>query len=433
MKTLRFLFGLTLVGMSVTLMGGLSRYVSERVHAQSPIQHIVFILKENHTFDNYFGAFPGVNGATTGVVKINGVDKTIPLNSAPDHPSDYCHHWHCAHVDYNNGKMDAFNIGDPTLCGSAPYKCYQVGSQQLIPNYWSLAQHYVLNDNTFSSINSASFPNHLFTVAAGSGPDIPTSAKDNPGGSFGVWGCDSPSTITVPLFNGTRVYPCFTFSNLADEMTQHNVSWKYYAAFPPDKGYSWSALDAFKQDRETAVWASHVVNWTNFAADAKAGNLPAFSWLTPPYADSEHATSTCVGENWSVQQINAVMSGADWSSTVIVLAWDDFGGFYDHVPPPKVDALGYGFRVPFMVISPYAYASGNPSNPHVDHTQLEFSSVLKFAEEAFNLPSLNRRDTTSADLMSSLDFSQVHNGTDILSQRNCGAVGPVNPPAVIDD
>jgi phospholipase C len=127
------------------------------------------------------------------------------------------------------------------------------------------------------------------------------------------------------------------------------------------------------------------------------------------------------------------MSGPDWSSTVIILAWDDFGGFYDHVAPPQVDALGYGFRVPFMVISPYAYASGNPGNPHVDHTQLEFSSVLKFAEEVFNLPSLNRRDTTSADLMSALDFLQVHDGTDILSQRNCGAVGPVNPPAVIDD
>src|SRR5437879_5919954 len=94
-KTLRLFIGLTLVGMSVVLMGDLSRYALERVHAQSPIQHIVFIVKENHTFDNYFGAFPGVNGATTGVVKINGVDKTIPLNPAPDHPADYCHHWYC--------------------------------------------------------------------------------------------------------------------------------------------------------------------------------------------------------------------------------------------------------------------------------------------------------------------------------------------------
>src|SRR5215469_7355842 len=125
-KKLRLFIRLILVGMSVVLMGDLSRYVSERVHAQSPIQHIVFIVKENHTFDDYFGAFPGVNGATTGVVKINGVDTTIPLNAAPDHPADYCHRWYCAHKDYDNGKMDAFNLADPTHCGSAPYMCYQV-------------------------------------------------------------------------------------------------------------------------------------------------------------------------------------------------------------------------------------------------------------------------------------------------------------------
>jgi phospholipase C len=134
-------------------------------------------------------------------------------------------------------------------------------------------------------------------------------------------------------------------------MTQNHVSWKYYAPPSSDKGYVWSALDAFKQDRETSIWKSHVVNWMNFATDAQSGKLPAFSWLTAPYADSEHDVSTCVGENWTVQQINAVMSGPNWSSTVIILTWDDFGGFYDRVPPQQVDALGYGFRVPFMVIS----------------------------------------------------------------------------------
>jgi len=194
----------------------------------------------------------------------------------------------------------------------------------------------------------------------------------------------------------------------------------------------WSVLDNFSQVRNTSLW-SNVANYSTFATDAQSGNLPAFSWLTPPWNLSEHPPeSTCVGENWTIKQINAIMSGPDWSSTVIILAWDDFGGFYDHVAPPQVDLLGYGFRVPLMVISPYAYATGNSKNPHVDHTRLELSSVVRFAEEVFNLPSLGKRDQTAGDLMASLDLTQVHNSTDILPTRNC-TMYDTPPPGEIDD
>jgi len=407
---------------------------SSQARAQSPIQHIVFILKENHTFDNYFGAFPGVNGATTGIVKVNGVDQVIPLNPAIDQPIDYNHTWKGAHTSYDGGAMDAFNLAS-SKCSTSPFLCYQVGSQSFIPNYWSLAQNYVLNDNSFSSLEGPSFPNHLFTVAAGSGPDIQHSVINNPAIPSGhAWGCDSPSGSTVQLFNNTKVFPCFSYATLADEMQAAGVSWKYYAPPSTDKGYIWSSLDAFSQIRNTSLWTSNVVNWQNFTTDAQSGKLPAFSWVTPPWVNSEHpSTSTCVGENWSTQLINAVMSGPNWASTVIVLTWDDFGGFYDHVTPPAIDGVGYGFRVPFLVISPYAYANNNPGNPHVDHTQLEFSSVVRFAEETFNLPSLGRRDATAGDLMSVLDFSQVHNPTDILPTRTCTGVHIATPPAVIDD
>jgi phospholipase C len=127
----------------------------------------------------------------------------------------------------------------------------------------------------------------------------------------------------------------------------------------------------------------------------------------------------CVGENWTVQQMNAIMQSPAWPSTVIVLTWDDYGGYYDHVPPTSVDQLGYGFRVPLLVISPYALATDNPSNPHVGHVHLDFASVLKLAEEVFNLPSLNQRDLAAGDLLPQLDFSQVHNAPLILSQRTC--------------
>jgi phospholipase C len=117
---------------------------------------------------------------------------------------------------------------------------------------------------------------------------------------------------------------------------------------------------------------------------------------------------------------------------VIILAWDDFGGFYDHVAPRNVDALGYGFRVPFMVISPYAYVNGNPSQPHIDHTELELSSALRLVEEVFNLPPLGPRDQTAGDLMSALDFSQVHDQTDILPLRQCPTYY-TPPPGQIND
>jgi len=144
--------------------------------------------------------------------------------------------------------------------------------------------------------------------------------------------------------------------------------------------------------------------------------------------DSEHPpASSCTGENWTTNIINSIEKSAAWSSTAIFVTWEDWGGFYDHVAPPIIDGLGYGFRVPFMVISPYAYATTNAqNNPHVDHTQLEFSSVLRFAEQVFNLPSLNRRDVTAGDLMKDFDFSQVHEQPIILQQRSCS--GKILPP-----
>src|SRR3954453_19090521 len=141
----------------------------------TPIQHIVFILKENHTFDSLFGAFPGANGASTGLVKVNGVDETIPLNAGQNVPTEFCHAFAGGRTAYDGGKMDAFNRADSANCGAPPYACYQEGTQALIPNYWSLAQQYVLDDNAWSSMRGPSLPNHLYSMAAASGPDIPHS------------------------------------------------------------------------------------------------------------------------------------------------------------------------------------------------------------------------------------------------------------------
>lgn len=417
------------------LLSSSSVFVPPRyVHALSPIQHLIFIVKENRTFDNYFGAFTCldgtacVNGTTTGMIRTGPkTTQTIPLNSLTDTIPNYCHERGCALTSADGGKMDNFNHGAKG-CNVAPYPCYAEANQALIPNYWALAQNYVLSDNTYSSFEGASFANHLFTVAGASGLDQPDSATTNPklpgGANTRNWGCDAATGTTTKLLNGNLAYPCFssqpgamtTIPTLADEMNIAGVSWKFYAdTVPTVNGYQWNTLNAFPSVRAS----SGVVPWSQFASDAASNQLPQFSWVTYPTIYSEHPpASSCIGENQTISDIEAVMNSPAWSSTAIILTWDDYGGFYDHVPPPTVDGLGYGFRVPLMVISPFAHANDNLTEPQVTHDRFELASVLKLAEEVFGLPSLGQRDASAGDLMSTLNFA-VNNPPLPLQQRTC--------------
>jgi phospholipase C len=404
----------------------------------TPIQHVVYIEKENRTFDDYFGGYqcldasgirsvPCVNGASTGLIKIKGQVQTIALNPTRDQETNFCHTWQCAHKAADGGAMDDFNA-NPN-CSKAPYNCYTIGDCSLIPNYCAYADNYVLDDNAFSSSEAPSFVNHLDMVAAAAGDSQADSAINNPtlsGKTPHQWGCNAPVGTTVQLYSGALVYPCAdgqagdmaSFPTLADEMNAYGVSWKYYTTLTQaNTGYQWNTLNAFPSVRTS----SGIVSYSQFATDAASGNLPAFSWLTAPQATSEHpSASTCAGENWTVAQINAVMSGPDWASTVIIVTWDDFGGFSDHVSPPSIDGLGYGFRVPFLVISPFARATDNPNQPNISHGQLSFESVLKLAEEVYGLPALTARDANAGDLMPLLDFS-ANDPPLLLSQRTCPA------------
>lgn len=374
------------------------------------IEHIVFVIKENRTFDNYFGTFPGADGATSGTISTGRV---IPLGHTPDQfPYDICHAWQCAILAIDGGKMDKFN-----LIGGARKKSgfpgYTQLTQQDIPNYFAYAQNFVLADRMFSSLQGPSFPNHLYTVAAQSGGVI-----SNPKNAQGYWGCDAPAGASVKVINtrGNIIeqYPCFDFQTLADSLEAAGVSWKYYAPTKGEGGYWWSTLDAINHIRNSPLWSEHVVPYTEFVTDAQNGQLPAVSWLVTNAALSEHPPySTCHGENWTVQQINAVMTGPDWNSTVVFLAWDDFGGFYDHVPPPKVDEFGFGPRVPLLIISPFA------KKGFISHTQYEFSSFLKFVEERYNLKPLTDGDASANDMVDSFDFTQQPLPPLILNQHSC--------------
>jgi phospholipase C len=209
---------------------------------------------------------------------------------------------------------------------------------------------------------------------------------------------------------------------MGDLLTSNNISWKYYAPDPGTPGYVWSSYDAINHIRNTSQWAAHVVNYANFAKDAAWGNLPSVSWLVEPQVDSDHPPySICTGENWTVQQINAVMINPNlWNNTVIILTWDDFGGFYDHVAPPvgPNGQIMYGFRVPAIIISPYA------KEGFIDHTRYSFPSILKLIETTFGLPSLNTLDGQSNGLTNSLDFLQYPLPPLLLQPRDCSKPPP---------
>ena len=288
---------------------------------------------------------------------------------------------------------------------NAPYPCYVQYYQTDSPNLWSYASAFALCDNCFSSLSGPSFPNHQYTIASQSGQSV---SNPTPKINF-AWGCDSDSTTTVEiLVSGlplTYVYPCFDYPTLADELDAAGYSWHYYSASFGKAGYQWSAYDAINHIRNGPDWAN-VLDYTQFAIDAAAGTLPTISWVTPDSQDSQHPSSSwSKGENWIATNINALMSGPDWASTVVFLFWDDWGGFYDHVPPPSVDFYGTGIRVPLLVISPYA-KPGYITSSNTQIPYYSFDSVLAYVEHTFGLQPLTSRDAVAADLTDTLNYSQ---------------------------
>ncbi len=357
--------------------------------ANTPIQHVIVIMKENHTFDNYFGQYPGVDGATT--VTIDGTAQPPP--AASDRPADMNHSFDSAHKAFDNGKMDQF-----TAAGYAQY------NQNDLSVYWTYAQQFTLFDHYFTSVMGPSTPNHLFTIAATSNGAIENAS----GIKTTDPACASPDAKikTLTASGQTVMAPaCFDIPTLPNLLAQKNVTWK---------GYSYFAMGILKRIYDDPAMKANLVSETQFIKDVKAGTLPAVSWVTGGQ-DEHPPASVCAGENWTIQQVNAVMNSPYWKSSLIIITWDDWGGWYDHVPPPQVDNLGLGFRVPTLVISPYA------KQGFVDHQQTEHSSVAKTIETIFGVPSLTSRDANANDLLSALDFSQAPRAPVILKSLTCPA------------
>ena len=376
------------------------------------IKHVFFILKENHTFDNYFGAFPGVDGASTGVTHTGRV---VTLGPALNFfPRDIGHTFDDAVKAIDGGKMDKFDL----IAGahqSGRLVNYTRFTQAQIPNYWALASHYVLGDEFFTSVHGPSFPNHLFTIAAQAGQAI-----NNPDDVNTIWGCDAdPSTVVDALdASGKRFEepPCFDFPTGADSLNAAGLSWRYYGASADEAGYQWSAFDAISHIRFGPQWSTNVRDDADFAADIASGDIANVTWITTEDELSEHPHDggSCKGEDSSVKMLNAIMSSSAWSSSVIFISWDDFGGFYDHVPPPQLDQYGLGPRVPLLIVSPFARPG------FIEHQQLEFSSIVKFIEEVFGLPFLTARDFNSNDMFDAFDFIDPPQPPLVMQPAKCG-------------
>jgi phospholipase C len=347
-----------------------------------PIKHVVVIVEENHTFDNYFGTYPGANGVTASealpfVAGGPSTAKPHPL-SGTTVPMGLCNSARCARTAYDNGKMDGFVIAAGTDLTMGYFDYHQ------IPYYWDYASQFVLMDNFFTSVMAPSLPNHLYLIAGQSGGMV-----------------DNSRLQRLNFTSSTVGNSTFYFRSVADELEASHVSWKYYAG---DHLFlnNWNPLPAFASFRGNATMLMGLAESSQFLSDLAQHALPSVSWVMPGNdQSSEHPPyDITTGEKNVVSVVNAVMASSYWNSTAVFVTWDDWGGWYDHVPPPQVDHLGYGFRVPCLIISPYAREG------FVDHTQADFTSILKFIETTYSLHSLTARDAAASDLMEAFDFSQ---------------------------
>jgi phospholipase C len=406
---------------AVATMGDEPR--NQRFFDDAPIEHVIFIIKENRTFDHFFGRYPGADGARKGTL-LDGTE--IPLGPAPDAMyHDIVHGFIPALISINGGRMNGFNVieGGEDLSGYTSFR--RAG----IPHYWAYADRFVLADRFFTSMYGPTLPEHLFTVAAQAygiveNQDRETDYRktcDDPEERVDRFRDDlSPADIAFimdfeeqPLatYEGIEhelsrfwetIRNCLPIRTLQDELEEAGISWRYYAP-----RYQWqNALLAIRHIRFGPMWRK-VLPPETFVEDVERERLPQVSWLIPSAPYNEHpgfGTSVCAGENWTVQQVNAIMRSRYWPNAAIIIVWDDFGGFYDHVPPPHYDIMGLGPRTPALIISPWTRRGENRDGGSIDSTTYEFSSVLAFIEQLFDVPPLTERDRQADPLTGAFDF-----------------------------
>ncbi len=439
--------------------------------ARGKIAHVIFIIQENRSFDSYFGTFPGAdgipmnNGVPTVCIPDPQLGKCVtPYHDPNDRNAGGPHDQLDATIDIAGGRMDGFVKAlraqgsnfckkftfDPS-CSNLAGASHTPGVPDVmgwhdareIPNYWDYAKHFVLQDRMFESAFSWSLPSHLFAVSGWSAscstadPASCTSDLERPGNEKA----------------GSPPGRPFSWTDITYLLHQHGVSWGYYVADgsnvrclkdpigcsetgpTPGTPTIWNPLPNFSTVQDNGQ-LGNIQEVHHFLEQASTGSLPSVSWVIPDDDLSEHPPkSIAAGQAYVTSVINAVMKGPDWNSTAIFLSWDDWGGFYDHVVPPKVDANGYGLRVPALVISPWARAG------YIDHQTLSFDAYLKFVEDLFlngqrldpatdgrpdPRPVVREDVAILGNLLNDFDFSQQPLPPLILPEHP--SPGPASPP-----
>jgi phospholipase C len=379
------------------------------------VKHIVIIVQENRSFDNMFSGFPGADAPAFGYAG----GKRIALHPTPlEDPGNIENNWRDSTSGWNHGKMNGFE-GEHFYGGPKDYAYAYVPRAESAP-YWDLARRYVLADRMFPTEFGPSFTAHLSLISGNTNIEpLPLAEVDAPNRL--PWGCDAPpgtrsftlNVHRIERFNGP--FPCFSkFPTLADRLDAAGVSWKYYAA-PLSKigGKVWSEFDSIRAVRYGPDWENVISPQTRILDDVPNGSLAGVSWITPDWKDSDHTGSGYDdGPSWVASIVNAIGTSAYWNSTAIVLLWDDWGGWYDDVPPPQRDFRGLGIRVGCVIISPYARIAPGAKTGYVSHTQYEYGSILKFVEEVFGLPAIGPgragfTDTRATSIIDSFDFTQA--------------------------
>jgi phospholipase C len=389
---------------SAVFTGGPAIGVVPTFAAAGKISHVVVIVQENRSFDNMFNGFPGADTVTSGQISSGAI---VPLHPVPLAESyDLSHEENDFIHSFNGGRMNGFDQGSvatvggsPNPIGAPPLPQYAFVDAAETEAYFALAKKYVLADRFFPSQIDSSFTAHQYLIAAQAGGTV-----DNPNSA--IWGCDAQPNTVVPTLlldrtQGPGIFPCFSYRTLGDELDAAGRSWRYYApAIGGDSGSIWSAYDAIHGIRYGADWQRSVVSpETKILTDVATGTLADVTWVVPDLANSDHPAAGSTGPDWVAGVVNAVGASPFWSSTAIVIFWDDWGGWYDHVAPPQLDADGLGIRTPMLVVSPYA------KKGYVSHVQYETGSIDRLIEGVFELSTLAEADARSTDLDDCFDFS----------------------------
>jgi phospholipase C len=427
------------------------------------IQHVVVVMQENRTFDGVFQGYPGSNTVSSGVDS-KGITRTlVPVSLA--NPIDINHLRVQFLEDYHGGAMDNFDKEIFTFCGvplsgcTCPsndqlndQSCWVIGTHfypsgstkkddnpnnnsfplaySYVPRtevqpYWDMAAQFAIGDNFFPSNNGPSYVSHQFMIAGESGhvAEIPSDFNQ-------TWGCDAPApttTAVLQLVNPPPAYfpfpaqfglelpgpfPCFSYSTIATQLDNKGISWGFYSpTIGLNLGDIWSAFDVIYPVRFGADWVRNVKSpESSFFTDIANGNLPQVSWVMPSFLNSDHAGSlSTTGPQWVANIVNAVGKSKYWNNTAIIIMYDDWGGWYDHVVPPQIADPrtgafeGLGIRTPLIVVSPYS------KHNYVSHAQHEVASSLHFIEKIFGLTSIQTytADARADSLDDMFDFTQA--------------------------